>query len=81
MDLLKLQKKSIFVPTPGQAEQEYLAEYLHNKQLAYTVSQQQFSLQTALRAAHQFAYSMQAFSMEDYKLVIREFFTTYFALG
>jgi uncharacterized protein (TIGR00661 family) len=81
MDLLKLQKKSIFVPTPGQAEQEYLAEYLYNKQLAYTVSQQQFSLQTALRAAHQFAYSMQAFSMEDYKLVIREFFTTYFALG
>jgi len=72
MDVLKLQKKSIFVPTPGQAEQEYLAEYLHSKQLAYTVSQQQFSLEAALKAAHQFPYSEQVFSMEDYKLVIRE---------
>ncbi|HEY1040352.1 MAG TPA: glycosyltransferase, partial [Bacteroidia bacterium] len=31
MDLVMLQKKMFLVPTPGQPEQEYLAEYLHQK--------------------------------------------------
>lgn len=75
MDLLKLQKKSIFVPTPGQAEQEYLAEYLHDKQFAYAVTQQEFSLHAALQAAHSFSYRQQAFLMEDYKLIIRQYVT------
>ncbi len=39
MDLMKLGKKSILVPTPGQAEQEYLAIHLQQQQLAYTVTQ------------------------------------------
>jgi len=31
MDYVYLQKRAIIVPTPGQTEQEYLAEYLSNK--------------------------------------------------
>ena len=31
MDLTQLQKKLLWIPTPGQKEQEYLAEYLHLK--------------------------------------------------
>ncbi len=31
MDLMKLEKKAIFIPTPGQTEQEYLASYLEKK--------------------------------------------------
>jgi UDP-N-acetylglucosamine:LPS N-acetylglucosamine transferase len=76
MDLLKLQKKSILVPTPGQAEQEYLAEYLHQKQFAYTVTQQQFSLQAALQAAREFPYHEYTASMEDYKSVIEKLLTS-----
>lgn len=31
MDLAKLEKKAFFIPTPGQYEQEYLAERLDDK--------------------------------------------------
>lgn len=48
MDLATLGKKAIFIPTPGQTEQEYLAEYLMSKKIAYCVSQKQFNLSKAL---------------------------------
>ena len=38
MDLVSLDKKAILIPTPGQTEQEYLAE--HMKQLGFTVFSQ-----------------------------------------
>ena len=31
MDIIALGKKSILIPTPGQTEQEYLANYLFKK--------------------------------------------------
>jgi uncharacterized protein (TIGR00661 family) len=71
MDLLKLGKKSILVPTPGQAEQEYVAAYLYENRLAYTVSQGHFSLSKALANARSFAYQLPEFPMEEYKEVIR----------
>jgi uncharacterized protein (TIGR00661 family) len=71
MDLLKLGKKSILVPTPGQAEQEYLAVHLYEEQLAFTVSQNHFSLSKALSAANAFPFQQAAFNMENYKGVIR----------
>jgi uncharacterized protein (TIGR00661 family) len=58
MDLMRLGKKSILVPTPGQTEQEYLADYLMEKRKAYCISQKQFSLNTALQAANKFNYSL-----------------------
>ncbi len=54
MDLAKLQQKAILVPTPGQAEQEYLADYLSNVGLFYSCSQQQFNLKDALTEAADF---------------------------
>ncbi|MEZ4907700.1 MAG: glycosyltransferase family protein [Saprospiraceae bacterium] len=42
MDMVKLNKKAIFVPTPGQTEQEYLGEYLSKKGLYKSISQQNF---------------------------------------
>jgi len=71
MDLLKLGKKSILVPTPGQAEQEYLATHLYNEQLAYTVPQAHFSLSNAMTAARAFPYKQPVLPMEEYKNVIR----------
>lgn len=72
MDLLKLGKKSILVPTPGQAEQEYVAMHLYNEQLAYTVSQAQFSLSKALAASRAYSYRQPTLPMEEYKTVVRE---------
>jgi UDP-N-acetylglucosamine transferase subunit ALG13 len=58
MDVVKLQKKSILIPTPGQTEQKYLANYLLQKQIAFCVSQKEFSLTKALQKAKQFSYHL-----------------------
>ncbi len=50
MDLAVLNKKCIFVPTPGQTEQEYLVEELAKKNLIIGVEQSKFNLQVALDA-------------------------------
>ncbi len=58
MDARKLQKKTIFIPTPGQTEQEYLARYLQEKKMAIYVSQRSFSLSSALQQAKAFSYNV-----------------------
>jgi len=45
LDLSKLGKKAFFIPTPGQFEQEYLAEQLEEKKIAPYSSQEAFELQ------------------------------------
>src|SRR5688572_14932251 len=59
MDLMKLGKKSILIPTPGQTEQEYLAKSLMERKKAYCISQNKFRLNTALKEAGKFAYHIQ----------------------
>ncbi len=44
MDLSKLRARAIFIPTPGQTEQEYLAKYLANKKIAGFALQKNFKL-------------------------------------
>ncbi len=58
MDLARLRKKAILVPTPGQPEQEYLGKYLHEKKWAFTVAQEDFDLEQSLNAArdHEFRF-------------------------
>jgi UDP-N-acetylglucosamine transferase subunit ALG13 len=56
MDLAKLQKKSILIPTPGQTEQEYLAKELWQKKIAFCVIQKEFSLNLTLERAKKFTY-------------------------
>ena len=57
MDLAQLHQKAILVPTPSQAEQEYLACYLGQLGLFYTCNQQKFNLPDALKKAIDF-YSL-----------------------
>ena len=58
MDIMKLGKKSILIPTPGQTEQEYLAEYIRAKNWCLCFAQRDFSLQAALQQAVIFKYSI-----------------------
>lgn len=44
MDLAKLRKKAFFIPTPGQFEQEYLAEKLKLEGIAPSCNQKDFSI-------------------------------------
>jgi UDP-N-acetylglucosamine transferase subunit ALG13 len=48
MDLCKLGKRAIFIPTPGQTEQEYLAQQLQANGIAFYQSQNKFDLALAL---------------------------------
>ena len=49
MDLATLGKKAIFVPTPGQTEQEYLAERFMKKGICFSQTQTEFDLEIALK--------------------------------
>ncbi|HEX8515419.1 MAG TPA: glycosyltransferase [Bacteroidia bacterium] len=49
MDLAALGKRAIFVPTPGQTEQEYLAAHFMKENIAYSVKQSAFNLEEALK--------------------------------
>jgi len=51
MDLWALGKKAVFIPTPGQTEQEYLAEYHKDRGRFLFARQEDFNLKQALRAA------------------------------
>ena len=48
MDLATLGKKAIFIPTPGQTEQEYLAKKFDQEKIAPAFSQNKFRLEAAL---------------------------------
>jgi uncharacterized protein (TIGR00661 family) len=73
MDLLKLGRKALLVPTPGQTEQEYLAGYLSAQQYFCTVSQDRFVLKDAIALSSEFQYQLPSFDMEQYKKIIQEF--------
>lgn len=51
MDLAVMGKRALLVPTPGQTEQEYLAEYLSGKGYFYCQSQDQLQLPEAIPVA------------------------------
>lgn len=57
MDLMKLGKKAILVPTPGQTEQEYLGEYLYTRKIAISTDQTGFVLKDALEKARVFPFN------------------------
>jgi hypothetical protein len=53
MDLARVGKKAIFVPTAGQTEQEYLGGYLAEKGLGICMRQHAFLLKAALMQARE----------------------------
>ncbi len=48
MDLAIMNKKAVFIPTPGQTEQEYLADRLLNEGIAFSQGQSSFNLADAI---------------------------------
>jgi uncharacterized protein (TIGR00661 family) len=72
MDIVALRKKSILIPTPGQTEQEYLAEYLMEKKYCLAFQQHHFSLSTALEHASVFDYAdLNNFKMNQLELSVQ----------
>jgi uncharacterized protein (TIGR00661 family) len=56
MDIVKLEKKSIVIPTAGQTEQEYLADFLFRKKIVFSADQKDFLLKDVLNNAKKFSY-------------------------
>ena len=51
MEIVSLNKKALFIPTPGQTEQEYLADYYKEKKYFYSVSQDKMDLKNDVMEA------------------------------
>lgn len=51
MDLVRLKRRAVYIPTPGQPEQEYLARYLEERGVAIRMKQRGFVLHEALDRA------------------------------
>jgi UDP-N-acetylglucosamine transferase subunit ALG13 len=73
MDLVRLQKKAIMIPTPGQAEQEYLAAYLMQQGIFLSVTQSIFNLNKDLEKAEQFSPTFPSLDFDAFKEVINQF--------
>ncbi|MBK7762203.1 MAG: glycosyltransferase [Bacteroidetes bacterium] len=50
MDLIKLNRHALFIPTPGQTEQEYLAEYFSHKKWGMYSPQETLHLENLIQA-------------------------------
>jgi len=75
MDLVKLQKRAVLVPTPGQTEQEYLADYLMKQKLFLCVNQDDFSLPEILKKAESFENKKTIWST-DFEKTIEDLITS-----
>lgn len=63
MDLAALSKKALLIPTPGQTEQEYLAEYFAQKNIFLVQKQEEIDLETGLEKVPE----TQGFQQGQYK--------------
>jgi uncharacterized protein (TIGR00661 family) len=73
MDMIKLRKKMIVVPTPGQPEQEYLARYLSKDNYVLKFTQNEFHLGSAIQKAANFTFNHIDINMDEYKAVLKNF--------
>ena len=55
MDLAKLNKRAFLIPTPGQTEQEYLANHLLQDKVCYSQKQKDFDFELAINEIKKFS--------------------------
>jgi uncharacterized protein (TIGR00661 family) len=56
MDFIVLNKHAIIIPTPGQTEQEYLADYTLNKKWFFSVKQDELKLEEVINEFNSFDF-------------------------
>lgn len=67
MDLVKLEKKAFFIPTPGQYEQEYLAERLDELNLIPFCKQNDFKKEKLELASHYSGFKSLDYGITNFK--------------
>lgn len=73
MDLAVLGSKAIFVPTPGQTEQEYLGERYMKMGQHYSVRQKELNLKLALEEAKKYSGFSRVGENVELRKVVQEF--------
>lgn len=74
LDLIRLKKKAVFIPTLGQPEQKYLAIHMQQQKLFPFIAQKDISIEQAVTVAENFNWH-RPFSDEDfeqYKTIIQQ---------
>ena len=72
MDLLKMDKKAILIPTPGQTEQLYLGKELADKNWFVTQKQEELQLKTAIQLCLSETQVRPFLDFEAYKQVLAD---------
>ncbi len=76
MDLIKLNKRAILIPTPGQTEQEYLAYYLTEMKWFMTCEQKDISIANLLEQYSSFSFTQfPHWKLEHYKEILNSLLT------
>lgn len=73
MDLVCIQKKALLIPTPGQTEQEYLAEALQQQGIYPYMTQEHFSISSAMEIMRNFPFKTLTLQDDPYNKVISNF--------
>ncbi len=55
MDMARMEARAVFVPTPGQTEQQYISAELMKNNIAYSVKQSQFDLRVAIAQSENYS--------------------------
>ncbi|MFM7838856.1 MAG: glycosyltransferase [Chitinophagaceae bacterium] len=71
MDYARLGCRPILIPTPGQAEQEYLAKYFASRKWGLQILQEEFHLGSALELADRFPFQHPALRLDQYPQVVQ----------
>lgn len=77
MDFVKLKKKAVLIPTPGQTEQEYLATFLEGKGIFMASDQSSFDLEIAWNQAQSFQPHFPETSFNQFKKTIQSLKTKF----
>jgi UDP-N-acetylglucosamine:LPS N-acetylglucosamine transferase len=72
MDLVKLQKKAVLIPTPGQTEQEYLAQWLQEKNVFHSCFQNDPKLGEVIKEAFSLPKRTLQVNFEGYKKALND---------
>lgn len=73
MDLLYLQKNAILIPTPGQSEQEYLAEYIGNEGNFIFVDQNEEEINKAILSMDEKIFKPKEVVTASFQKTVAEF--------
>ena len=73
MDLVKLGKQAILIPTPGQTEQEYLADSFHQKKYFLKMNQSDINIPNSMKKMTDFKGFPLNYRPELLKTAIEDF--------